>query len=60
MSRTDSWITPAWLFEALAHLRAAAESDGPHVVESPPSCDGCGQWGAGIVAGECSVCEGER
>lgn len=43
--------------ESTAHLRAAATSSGPHVVEDPPSCANCGQWGAGIVDGECAVCE---
>ena len=39
------------------HLRAAAESDGAHVVDNPPTCEGCERWGGKINGdGICSEC----
>lgn len=68
--RDSSWLCDAEFIEVrarrlsdgpeTAHLRAAAESAGPHVVDSPPSCKRCGMWGARTAEGECSTCaEGE-
>lgn len=65
----DSWLADAEYLDirarrlpdgpATAHLRAAAEGDGPHVIDDPPSCDRCGMWGARTAEGECATCAAE-
>ena len=65
----DSWLADADFInvrarrlpdgETTAHLRAAAESSGPHVVDNPPSCPACGTWGPRTAGGECSTCAAE-
>lgn len=66
LGHRDAWLADAEFIDirarrikdtpATAHLRAAAESTGPHVVDSPPSCDGCLTWGARTAEGECATC----
>jgi hypothetical protein len=69
LASRDGWLGDARFIDirarripdgpATAHLRAAATSEGPHVVDSPPSCDACGTWGALTAEGGCSTCASE-
>ena len=42
--------------EDVPFIRSYALQDTPHVVESPPSCDSCCQWGQEVIDGLCDSC----
>jgi hypothetical protein len=65
----DSWLADSEFInvrarrlpdgETTAHLRAAAESSEPHVIDDPPSCPACGTWGPRTAEGGCRTCAEE-
>ncbi|TDX30797.1 hypothetical protein DFO67_10452 [Modicisalibacter xianhensis] len=51
--------SPAWLLENAADQEKLARGE-PHVVENPPTCNGCELWHDELIDGYCESCEEER